>query len=1684
MTRRVLIVVGLALGGLVITTGYLVGTALAAGTVAAPTITSSPANPTTSSTATFTFSDTKSGATFKCSLDGSAFAACTSGISYSGLTQASHTFEVEALSGANTSAVTSYTWSIVPPTPTINSSPSNPTTSTTATFTFSDTQAGVGFECSLNGGAFASCASGNTYSGLSGGSQTFEVEAVVGSNPASSAASYSWTITTPTPTITSQPANPTSSTTASFTYTDAQAGAAFKCSLNGGSYSTCSSSGDSFTGLTQGTQTFSVEAQLGSGPLSSPATYSWQIDTSAPSISVTFPAASADYNQTGWSAGCSPVGVCGTASDPAGVTQVSVGILQKSSGEYWNGSSFSSSSQVFNTATGTTSWNYSFARPVDGVYTLYVKATDSLGNTTTTANLTTVTFTIDTVPPAAPSIVSDPANPTTATSATFVFTDSSYPDVTYFCAMDSSPAVNCSGDPDHGSKSADDNEWQYQNLTTGSHCFAIYAVDEASNVGPTTTYCWSIISTPATIAVSSGSGQSAPVTTAFGSPLVAEVTDGQGNPVSGVPVTFAAPTSGASGTFATCAGGNPTTAQCVITTGANGLATSSAFTANTTTGSYTVTATASGVASPADFSLTNTAGPAATIAVSSGSGQSATVHIAFASPLVAKVTDAYGNLVSGATVTFTTPASGASGTFAGSVNTAVTTANGLATSTTFTANTTAGGYNVGASATGTGSVNFAETNTAGTASSISVSSGSGQSATVHTAFASPLVALVTDTYGNPVSGATVTFTAPGTGASGTFAGSVNTAVTNASGLATSKTFTANTTAGSYNVGASATGTGSVNFAETNAAAAANNIAVSSGAGQSAAVGTAFTAPLVAVVTDNYGNPVSGATVTFAAPGSGASGTFAGSVNTAVTNTNGLATSTTFTANTKVGGYNVTASASGAGSVKFAETNTAGTAATVVVSSGSNQSATVDTAFASPLVAKVTDASGNVVSGATVTFTAPGSGASGTFDGSVNTAVTNANGLATSTTFTANSTAGSYAVSATSGTGAVNFTLTNTAGAAAAIAISSGSGQTAAVHTAFASPLVAEVTDSFGNSVSGVSVTFTPPGSGASGTFAGSGSVTTNASGLATSKTFTANTTAGSYNVSVSASGAGSVNFPETNAPGAATQLVFVTQPSSGQKVTAGAATPFTVNIEDTYGNAETGDNSSQVTLALTTNPGASTLTCTNSGGSGPVTVAGGVANFSCSLNKAGTGYTLAATSNPTHGTATTNAFAIVAGSASQLVFTTQPPASTVASSTFTTAVSIEDIDGNVVTSDTNTVALALSTNPCSGTLAGTTSEAATAGVATFSGLQITTACSGYVLQAADAADGPLLTNSNAFAVTPASVSKLVFTTEPPTSTPSTSTFGVAATIEDIYGNTETGDTHAVVLSLTTNPCSGTLGGTTSEAAVAGVATFSGLQITTACSGYVLQAADAADGPITATSTPFAITGAAAASITESSGSPQFTTVSTAFGSPLVAKVTDAQSNPVAGVTVTFSAPSSGASGTFGSCSSGNPQSYSCVVTTNGSGLATASTFTANSTAGAYSVSASAPGVGTPATFSLTNSANFTISGNVSTPLYPGTGQSVNLTITNPNPTPITIAAGAVEITISDSRPGCPASSNFTMSQGLTTAVTVPGGSTQSLSQLGVPQADWPVVTMVDTHTNQDACEGATLTLNYAGSASG
>src|SRR5260370_841361 len=100
-----------------------------------------------------------------------------------------------------------------------------------------------------------------------------------------------------------------------------------------------------------------------------------------------------------------------------------------------------------------------------------------------------------------------------------------------------------------------------------------------------------------------------------------------------------------------------------------------------------------------------------------------------------------------------------------------------------------------------------------------------QSATINTAFANALAVSVKDAGNHPVSGVNVTFTAPGSGASGVFSNSTATIIvaTNGSGVA-SAPFTANATAGGpYTVTAAAAGLTTVNFALTNTAGAATTM---------------------------------------------------------------------------------------------------------------------------------------------------------------------------------------------------------------------------------------------------------------------------------------------------------------------------------------------------------------------------------------------------------------------------------------------------------------------------------------------------------------------------------------------------------------------------------------------------------------------------------------------------------------------------------------------------------------------------------------------------------------------------------------------------------------------------------------------------------------------------------------------
>ena len=208
--------------------------------------------------------------------------------------------------------------------------------------------------------------------------------------------------------------------------------------------------------------------------------------------------------------------------------------------------------------------------------------------------------------------------------------------------------------------------------------------------------------------------------------------------------------------------------------------------------------------------------------------------------------------------------------------------------------------------------------------------------------------------------------------------------------------------------------------------------------------------------------------------------------------------------------------------------------------------------------------------------------------------------------------------------------------------------------------------------------------------------------------------------------------------------------------------------------------------------------------------------------------------------------------ATQVVVTQEPPASVTAGSGFGLQASIEDAYGNVVTSASNTVSVALAGDPTEATLGGTLSATASAGMATFSGLTLTTAGSGYTLQASSSGLGSATTS--AITVTPAAASQVVITQEPPSSVTVNSAFGLQATIEDAYGNVETSATSTVKVALLNNPTGAKLAGTLSVKASKGVATFSGLSLNKAGSGYTLALSSsgltgATSSAITVTSAP-------------------------------------------------------------------------------------------------------------------------------------------------------------------------------------------------------------------------------------------
>ncbi len=450
--------------------------------------------------------------------------------------------------------------------------------------------------------------------------------------------------------------------------------------------------------------------------------------------------------------------------------------------------------------------------------------------------------------------------------------------------------------------------------------------------------------------------------------------------------------------------------------------------------------------------------------------------------------------------------------------------------------------------------------TANVAKSLYAFSGSPQSAATTKQFAQQISVLVVDDVGTPVSGKSVAFSAPASGASAGL--SANSATTNAQGIAV-VTVTANGTAGTYKVTATTANViGSAQFALTNVGPVASLVYVTGGKApdlNQAPIGSAFNVPLTVRAVDAAGSPVVGVTVNFAGAASGASGTMTSP--SAVSDASGYATMTA-TANTTAGKWSAKATTGSLAAVLFEMENLPKEPATVFVVSGTPQGAPASAAFAKALVVAVADVAGNPLSGVTVTFAAPASGASATL--SAKTAITDSNGLA-SITVTANATIGTYDVTAAI-VGVVDsgrFRLTNLG--ASVLSIAGLDAMHTAVGTAFPRTLAVQLTDSNGDAIEGATVTFTFPASGASATVV-TKTITTTVDGIAETTAPVANSAAGSYVVSASTQDASPVSFLLTNDAGVAKNVTAVS--GGGQSVGAGTefANPLVVKVTDAFGN--------------------------------------------------------------------------------------------------------------------------------------------------------------------------------------------------------------------------------------------------------------------------------------------------------------------------------------------------------------------------------------------------------------------------------------------------------------------------------------------------------------------------------------
>ncbi len=987
--------------------------------------------------------------------------------------------------------------------------------------------------------------------------------------------------------------------------------------------------------------------------------------------------------------------------------------------------------------------------------------------------------------------------------------------------------------------------------------------------------------------------------------------------------------------------GGFTTASTTSVAAVSGVATFSKL-ALDTAGTYTFQVTDGSLTGATSGNITVSPAAASKLAFQQ-TPTTGTAGQALSPSITASVEDAFGNVVTTNTSTVTIAVASGPGALASGSTTTAKAASGVATFSnlildtagTYTFKVTDGSLtsatsgNIAVSAAAASKVVLEQTPTSGTA---------GQ------ALSPSVTAAVEDAFGNVVTSNTSTETIALASGPGGFTSGSTTSVAAASGVATFNNLVLDTS-GSYTLKVT---DGSLTSATTGTISvspgAANKLVVQT----TTATGTAGQAlgTLTVAVTDAYGNVLTSNTSTVTiAVASGPGGLASGSTTTAAA-ASGVATFSKLILDT-AGTYTFKVTDGSLTSATSGSVIVGATTASKVVFQQTPTTGTAGQALSPSITAAVEDTYGNVVTSNTSTVTiAVASGPGGLTSGSTTTA-TAASGVATFSNLILD-TSGTYTFKVTDGslTSATSGNIVVGAGTASKVVLE----QTPTSGTAgqaLSPSITAAVEDAFGNVVTSNTSTETiAVASGPGGLTSGSTTSVAASSGVATFSNLVLDTS-GSYTLAVSDSGlSGATTGTISVSPAGVSKLVLQQTPTTG---TAGQALgALTVAVTDAYGNVLT-SNTSTVTIAVASGPGGLT-----SGSTITAAAASGVATFSNLVLDTSGSYTFTVTDSGLTG-ATTGTVSVSPGAASKVVLQ-QTPSSGTAGQALSPSVTaaVEDAFGNVVTSNTSTVTIAVASGPGGLTSGSTTSVAAASGVATFSNLVLDTSGS-YTLAVSDS--GLTGATTGTISVSPGAASKVVLQ-----QTPTSGTAGqalspsVTAAVEDAFGNVVTSNTSTETIAVASGPGGLASGSTTTAAATSGVATFSNVVLDTSGS-YTLKVTD---GSLTsATSGTIGVSPATASKLVLQQ-TPTSGTAGQALGTLTVA-VTDAYGNVLTGNTSTVTIAVASGPGGLTSGSTTSAVAASGVATFSNLVLDTSGSYTftvtdsglTNATTGTISVSPAA-----------------------------------------------------------------------------------------------------------------------------------